>query len=97
MAAVRHVHLECSDSGLCFHKTPNSICPNLQLRGLCPGPWRPALAASRAETPTAFSLVQSVLPSHLIFPRLFNRNPSRLINDRYEQQLLHANRAGCFI
>jgi hypothetical protein len=27
----------------------------------------------------------------------FNHNSSRLINDRYEQQLLHANGAGFFI
>lgn len=57
----------------------------------------PAPTALHTEVPETSSLWPSALCSCLIFSRGFNHNSSRLINDRYEQQLLHANSAGFFI
>lgn len=100
MAVIRHVNLKCSASGLYLLKTLKSKCTCLN--------WPPRAALSSALSAScagsfpgrgAYDIlwVQCVLPSCLIFPRVFNHNSSRLINDRYEQQLLHANTAGFFI
>lgn len=83
-------------SPACFHKLPSTpwVCLSQQLG------WKAAAAPHPPSQQTAHDslfLARSVSPSCLIFSRGFNHNASRLINDRYEQQLLHANSAGFFI
>lgn len=101
-AITRDAHSQSSGSHpaakspVCFRKLPSPpwVCLSQQLG------WKAAAALRPPSQQTAHDslfLAQSVSPSCLIFSRVFNHDSSRLINDRYEQQLLHANGAGFFI